>query len=70
MEHKLDTILTDLITLKTDMQYVKKHITDTTQIPTRLAITENKVNTLVRITWGIGSVLGSSILVALLAIIL
>jgi hypothetical protein len=69
-EDKLDKLLQEMIELKTDMSYVKKHIEATSNDSVRLAIVENKINALNSIAWKIGSACGTAILMALLALIL
>jgi len=67
---RLDTILSTLVALQTDMLYVKEHIDSTKDQSVRLALVEDKVLGLTKIAWKIGSVCGVALLSAVLALII
>jgi len=69
-EDKLDKVLTELTALKTDMDYVKRHIATTADQSVRLAVVENKVNGLTKIAWYIGLACLGAIIAAVLALII
>jgi len=73
MDHnndRLDAILNTLTILQTDMLYVKEHMDSTKDQSVRLALVENKVLGLTKIAWKIGTVCGTAILLAVLALII
>ncbi len=69
-EDKLDRVLAEMIELKTDMSYVKRHIASTAEQPIRVALLETKVTTLNAIAWKIGTVCGTALILAVLALII
>jgi len=68
-QEKLDRILVDIATLMTKMDMVTQHITNCGALPTRVSLLEDAMGGVKKIMWGIGSVVGTAFLVAVIALI-
>ena len=69
-DDKLDKIMTDIAVLLTKMEMVTTHINKCGALPTRVSILEDSMSSVKKIMWGIGSVIGTALLVSILALIL
>jgi hypothetical protein len=68
-QDKLDKIMTDVAVLLTKMDMVTQHITNCGALPTRVSLLEDTMSGVKKIMWGIGSVIGTAFLVAVIALI-
>ena len=69
-DEKLDLVIKELTVLSTDMKYIKSSIEDSKGLPTRVKILETKVDGFSKIFWKIGTVCGTALLMAILALII
>jgi hypothetical protein len=68
-QEKLDRLLIDVAQLNTKMDAVTQHITTCGNLPTRISLLEDAMGGVKKVMWGIGSVIGTAFLVAVIALI-
>ena len=69
-QDKLDKIMTDVATLLAKMDMVTTHITNCGALPTRVSLLEDTMGGVKKILWGIGSIVGTLILTAIIGLII
>lgn len=67
---KLNKIMIDVATLIAQMDMVTAHIQSSSSTPTRICLLEDSMNSVKKIMWGLGSIVATSLIVAVLGLII